>query len=123
MVVLANLYVPADEAALAVTNLALGLPLDTAMGPVPLAATAPPPAGALAGTYRSGEGHDFTFVEAEGHLAARSGYTTSKVEFKADGTAEFTDGRGNKRTARFMLEESGRAWALFIGLRVVRRVV
>ncbi|MDF2627054.1 MAG: hypothetical protein K0R39_885 [Symbiobacteriaceae bacterium] len=109
---------PAERIALSVANHFLGLPLETYKYEFPAYTPAPGELAALAGRYHSDESGDVVVAVGEDVTLKAAGQTHAVRPFAPDALVS-ADGLTH---ARFMRNPAGRIWALFLGMRVYRRV-
>jgi CubicO group peptidase (beta-lactamase class C family) len=110
---------PAERIALSVANHFLGLPVETYKYEFPAFTAAPGELAELAGRYHSDESGDAVVtVDGEEVTLKAAGQTQAVRPFARD--ALVSDDRLTH--ARFMRNASGQVWAVFLGMRVYRRV-
>lgn len=110
---------PAQEAALAAMNGALGLPLDAWTYTYPAYELAPERLAEYAGTYKSNEGLPMKVVLKDGALALESaGQAMPLRPYAEDGFAT----ANGQAAVRFLRDENGQVKALFSGVRHIPRV-
>ncbi len=102
-------------------NTAVGLPLETKRSEEPHFEASPDHLARFVGRYKSGEGADITVAQENGTLAMRFTGLEFPLRASDDRTLVYTV-KGQERTARFYFDGSGRVWAMFNGLRMVRKV-
>ena len=102
-------------------NTALGLPLEMKRSEEPHYEAGPEQLSRFVGCYKSGEGADLTIAFKDEALAIRFTGLEFPLRASDDRTLVYTV-KGQDRTARFYFGESGQVWAVFHGLRMIRKV-
>ena len=118
-VVLCNLSaVPVAKVWLAAINLGLGLPIDTPKVVYETSEWAPEDMDRFTGPYKSGEGAEFDIVIEEGDLWIKYKKDNCIIKRLNDTTGLFVI-KGQETEIRFNLDETGKAWSVGIGVRII----
>jgi CubicO group peptidase (beta-lactamase class C family) len=112
---------PSASMWLAAVNAALGMPLDKKRSEEPHFEMGREQLARFAGRYRSGEGADLTVAFDGESLVIRFSGLEFPLRASDESTLVYTM-KGQERTARFHFDETGEVWAVFHGLRMIRRV-
>ncbi len=104
---------------LGAANTALGLPVDMPRSEEPEYEMPEHEVQNIVGTYKSNEGGKITVLSREGNLFVET--EGEQFPARASGRDSIVFEAKSQRVVKFHLDEQGKAWAAFVGLRMLQR--
>ncbi|HHY16698.1 MAG TPA: beta-lactamase family protein [Firmicutes bacterium] len=113
--------VPAESIWLTALNTALGLPIDLKRSHEPHYSMSSEDMASFCGTYQSDEGSEFRIIKSQDGFRITVLDNEYALRASSENTLVF-DKNGSEQVIRFYFDKTGKPWAAFFHLRMLRKV-